>query len=108
MIYFSYCQLLGTFGGLGAAGLSASLLTSVLPTAVEDLLALGLCSAGGYAKLYPSFCLYTLYLGFVLFQIQICVFENWIEMLILSLYHSFIGDDSVSPLAYYFHILWEA
>ncbi|KAL0371316.1 UNVERIFIED_CONTAM: putative transmembrane GTPase FZO-like, chloroplastic [Sesamum angustifolium] len=39
--------LLGTFGGLGAAGLSASLLTSVLPTTLEDLLALGLCSAGG-------------------------------------------------------------
>lgn len=38
---------LGTFGGLGAAGLSASLLTSVLPTTLEDLLALGLCSAGG-------------------------------------------------------------
>ncbi|KAJ4968941.1 hypothetical protein NE237_015642 [Protea cynaroides] len=39
--------VLGTFGGLGAAGLSASLLTSVLPTTLEDLLALGLCSAGG-------------------------------------------------------------
>lgn len=39
---------LGTFGGLGAAGLSASLLTSVLPTTLEDLLAVGLCSAGGY------------------------------------------------------------
>ncbi|CAK7346601.1 unnamed protein product [Dovyalis caffra] len=39
---------LGTFGGLGAAGLSASLLTSVLPTTLEDLLALGLCSAGGF------------------------------------------------------------
>lgn len=39
---------LGTFGGLGVAGLSASLLTSVLPTTLEDLLALGLCSAGGY------------------------------------------------------------
>lgn len=38
---------LGTFGGLGAAGFSASLLTSVLPTTLEDLLALGLCSAGG-------------------------------------------------------------
>ncbi|KAL6968327.1 hypothetical protein U1Q18_034131 [Sarracenia purpurea var. burkii] len=38
---------LSTFGGLGAAGLSASLLTSVLPTTIEDLLALGLCSAGG-------------------------------------------------------------
>lgn len=38
---------LGTFGGLGAAGLSASLLTSVLQTTLEDLLALGLCSAGG-------------------------------------------------------------
>ncbi|XP_058082986.1 probable transmembrane GTPase FZO-like, chloroplastic isoform X2 [Magnolia sinica] len=37
----------GTFGGLGAAGLSASLLTSVLPTTLEDLLALGFCSAGG-------------------------------------------------------------
>ncbi|PIN25851.1 hypothetical protein CDL12_01403 [Handroanthus impetiginosus] len=39
--------LLSTFGGLGIAGLSASLLTSVLPTTSEDLLALGLCSAGG-------------------------------------------------------------
>ncbi|XP_068658902.1 probable transmembrane GTPase FZO-like, chloroplastic isoform X2 [Aristolochia californica] len=39
--------VLGTFGGLGAAGLSASLLTSVLQTTLEDLLALGLCSAGG-------------------------------------------------------------
>ncbi|KAM7521587.1 hypothetical protein LguiA_011489 [Lonicera macranthoides] len=38
---------LGTFGGLGVAGLSASLLTSVLPTTLEDLLALGLCSTGG-------------------------------------------------------------
>ncbi|KAJ4843024.1 hypothetical protein Tsubulata_045568 [Turnera subulata] len=38
----------GTFGGLGAAGFSASLLTSVLPTTLEDLLALGLCSAGGF------------------------------------------------------------
>ncbi|KAL2510665.1 FZO-like [Abeliophyllum distichum] len=36
-----------TFGGMGAAGLSASLLTSILPTTLEDLLALGLCSAGG-------------------------------------------------------------
>lgn len=39
--------VLGTFGGLGAAGLSASLLTSVLPTTLEDLLALSFCSAGG-------------------------------------------------------------
>uniref|UniRef100_A0A7N0SYC6 G domain-containing protein n=1 Tax=Kalanchoe fedtschenkoi TaxID=63787 RepID=A0A7N0SYC6_KALFE len=39
---------LGTFGGVGSAGLSASLLTSVLPSTMEDLLALGLCSAGGY------------------------------------------------------------
>ncbi|OMO77707.1 Thiamine phosphate synthase [Corchorus capsularis] len=39
---------LGTFSGLGAAGLSASVLTSVLPTTLEDLLALGLCSAGGF------------------------------------------------------------
>ncbi|XP_043691420.1 probable transmembrane GTPase FZO-like, chloroplastic isoform X2 [Telopea speciosissima] len=42
---------LGTFGGVGAAGLSASLLTSVLPTTLEDLLALGLCSAGGYVAI---------------------------------------------------------
>ncbi|XP_071738249.1 probable transmembrane GTPase FZO-like, chloroplastic [Rutidosis leptorrhynchoides] len=39
---------LGTFGAIGTAGLLASLLTSVLPTTLEDLLALGLCSAGGY------------------------------------------------------------
>ncbi|KDP21464.1 hypothetical protein JCGZ_21935 [Jatropha curcas] len=47
---------LGTFGGLGAAGLSASLLTSVLPTTLEDLLALGLCSAGGFIAVsnFPS------------------------------------------------------
>ncbi|GJN14327.1 hypothetical protein PR202_gb01138 [Eleusine coracana subsp. coracana] len=37
-----------TFGGLGIAGLSGSLLTSVLSTTLEDLLALALCSAGGY------------------------------------------------------------
>lgn len=49
--WFLYFQLLVTFGGLGAAGLSASLLTSVLPTTSEDLLALGLCSAGGYVHL---------------------------------------------------------
>ncbi|KAL0459540.1 UNVERIFIED_CONTAM: putative transmembrane GTPase FZO-like, chloroplastic [Sesamum latifolium] len=42
-----FSSALGVFGGLGAAGLSASLLTSVLPTTLEDLLALGLCSAGG-------------------------------------------------------------
>ncbi|EPS74309.1 hypothetical protein M569_00446, partial [Genlisea aurea] len=41
-----------TYGGLGAAGLSASLLTSILPTALEDLLALGLCSAGGYLSIF--------------------------------------------------------
>ncbi|CAN1729172.1 Probable transmembrane GTPase FZO-like, chloroplastic, partial [Linum perenne] len=41
-------SFLGTFGGVGAAGLMASLLTSVLPTTLEDLLALGVCSAGGY------------------------------------------------------------
>lgn len=39
--------VIGTFGSLGAAGLSASLLTSVLPTTLEDLLALAFCSAGG-------------------------------------------------------------
>ena len=48
MDYFlSLMQFLSAVGGLGAAGLSASLLTSVLPTTLEDLLALGLCSAGG-------------------------------------------------------------
>ncbi|CAL1382954.1 unnamed protein product [Linum trigynum] len=41
-------SFLGTFGGIAAAGLLASLLTSVLPTTLEDLLALGFCSAGGY------------------------------------------------------------
>ncbi|KAH8515508.1 hypothetical protein H0E87_004106 [Populus deltoides] len=40
-------QFLGTFGRVGAANLSASLLTSVLPTTLEDLLVLGLCTAGG-------------------------------------------------------------
>eukprot|EP00252_Welwitschia_mirabilis_P009763 TRINITY_DN2262_c0_g2_i3.p1 TRINITY_DN2262_c0_g2~~TRINITY_DN2262_c0_g2_i3.p1 ORF type:complete len:671 (-),score=162.84 TRINITY_DN2262_c0_g2_i3:130-2142(-) len=39
--------LIETFGGLGVAGLSASLLTSILPTTIEDFLALVLCSAGG-------------------------------------------------------------
>ncbi|KAI3760094.1 hypothetical protein L1987_50484 [Smallanthus sonchifolius] len=42
---------LGTFGGIGTASLLASLLTSVLPTTLEDLLALGLCSAGGYVAI---------------------------------------------------------
>ncbi|XP_077247491.1 FZO-like protein isoform X2 [Tasmannia lanceolata] len=48
--------VMGSFGGLGAAGLSASLLTSVLPTTVEDLLALGICSAGGFLAIsnFPS------------------------------------------------------
>ncbi|XP_076923259.1 putative transmembrane GTPase FZO-like, chloroplastic [Bidens hawaiensis] len=47
---------LGTFGGIGTASLLASLLTSVLPTTLEDLLALGLCSAGGYIAIanFPS------------------------------------------------------
>ena len=40
-------MILGTFGQLGVAGLSASLLTSVLQTTLDDLLALGICSAGG-------------------------------------------------------------
>ncbi|XP_006851107.2 probable transmembrane GTPase FZO-like, chloroplastic isoform X1 [Amborella trichopoda] len=48
--------VLGTIGGLGAAGLSASLLTTVLETTAEDLLALGLCSAGGLLVIsnYPA------------------------------------------------------
>ncbi|KAL2323548.1 hypothetical protein Fmac_027927 [Flemingia macrophylla] len=41
-------MIVGTFGQLGVAGLSASLLTSVLQTTLEDLLALGICSVGGY------------------------------------------------------------
>ncbi|KAJ7553323.1 hypothetical protein O6H91_06G093200 [Diphasiastrum complanatum] len=44
--------VLGTFGGLGAAGVSASVLTSILPTTLEDLVALGLCSAGGFAGIW--------------------------------------------------------
>ncbi|KAL2649181.1 hypothetical protein R1flu_017309 [Riccia fluitans] len=40
--------VLSTFTGLGAAGLSASVLTSVLPTTLEDLVALGICTAGGF------------------------------------------------------------
>uniref|UniRef100_A0A1D1XXT4 Uncharacterized protein in xynA 3'region n=2 Tax=Anthurium amnicola TaxID=1678845 RepID=A0A1D1XXT4_9ARAE len=39
--------VLGTFGALGAAGLSASLLTSILPSTLEDILALMFCAAGG-------------------------------------------------------------
>jgi hypothetical protein len=45
--YYVVMKATGTFGGLGVAGLSASLLTSVLTTTLEDLLALALCSAGG-------------------------------------------------------------
>lgn len=45
-------QVLSTFGGLGAAGLSASVLTSILPTTVEDLVALGICSAGGFVGVW--------------------------------------------------------
>ncbi|KAH9552434.1 hypothetical protein CY35_09G066500 [Sphagnum magellanicum] len=44
--------VLSTFGGLGAAGLSASVLTSILPTTVEDLVALGICSAGGFVGVW--------------------------------------------------------
>jgi hypothetical protein len=40
-------KVFATFGGLGIAGLSGSVLTSVLSTTLEDLLALALCSAGG-------------------------------------------------------------
>ncbi|XP_024533529.1 probable transmembrane GTPase FZO-like, chloroplastic [Selaginella moellendorffii] len=41
-----------TFESLGIAGASASLLTSVLPTTLEDLIALGLCSAGGLVSIF--------------------------------------------------------
>ncbi|XP_045808874.1 probable transmembrane GTPase FZO-like, chloroplastic [Trifolium pratense] len=49
-------MLLGTLGQLGVAGFSASLLTSVLQTTLEDLLALGICSVGGYVAIsnFPS------------------------------------------------------
>ncbi|KAL5068216.1 hypothetical protein RYX36_019103 [Vicia faba] len=49
-------MILGTFGQLGVAGFSASLLTSVLQTTLEDLLALGICSLGGYIAIsnFPS------------------------------------------------------
>lgn len=49
-------MILGTFGLLGVAGFSASLLTSVLQTTLEDLLALGICSVGGYIAIsnFPS------------------------------------------------------
>lgn len=40
-------QVIGTFSGLGAAGVSASVLTTILPSTIEDLIALGVCSAGG-------------------------------------------------------------
>ena len=42
------CQVLGTATNLGIAGVSASLLTSILESGLEDLLALALCSVGGY------------------------------------------------------------
>ncbi|KAH7306310.1 hypothetical protein KP509_22G005900 [Ceratopteris richardii] len=41
-----------TFGGLGTAGLSASVLTSILPSTVEDLIALVVCSAGGFVGVW--------------------------------------------------------
>eukprot|EP00249_Psilotum_nudum_P024869 c29312_g2_i1 orf=312-3491(+) len=44
--------VLSTFGGLGAAGVSASFLTSILPTTLEDLIALGICSAGGLFRVW--------------------------------------------------------
>ncbi|GJY16750.1 phosphoenolpyruvate carboxylase gene [Tanacetum coccineum] len=44
---FLYMTYNGTFGGIGTASLLASLLTSVLPTTLEDLIALGICSASG-------------------------------------------------------------
>ncbi|GJR29641.1 hypothetical protein Tco_1105873 [Tanacetum coccineum] len=45
---FSSSLSIGTFGGIGTASLLASLLTSVLSTTLEYLLALGICSADGY------------------------------------------------------------
>jgi len=41
-------QVIGIFSGVGAAGISASVLTTILPNTLEDLIALGVCSAGGY------------------------------------------------------------
>lgn len=47
-----HLQVLSIFTGLGIAGVSASVLTSILPETLEDLLALGLCTAGGYVLFY--------------------------------------------------------
>ncbi|KAG6542178.1 hypothetical protein Mapa_016410 [Marchantia paleacea] len=44
--------VLSTFSGVGAAGVTASVLTSVLPTTLEDLLALGICTAGGFVGIW--------------------------------------------------------
>ncbi|CAM6129007.1 unnamed protein product [Calypogeia fissa] len=43
---------LSTFGGLGIAGISASVLTSVLPNTQDDLIALAVCSAGGFVGVW--------------------------------------------------------
>ncbi|QHO22992.1 putative transmembrane GTPase FZO-like [Arachis hypogaea] len=45
IVFLWYIEFLSTFGGVGVAGLSASLLTSVY------LLALAICSAGGYVAI---------------------------------------------------------
>jgi hypothetical protein len=42
-----HCEGFCNIWRLGIAGLSGSVLTSVLSTTLEDLLALALCSAGG-------------------------------------------------------------
>ncbi|KAG0591753.1 hypothetical protein KC19_1G199300 [Ceratodon purpureus] len=39
--------VVSVFSGVGAAGISASVLTTILPNTLEDLIALGVCSAGG-------------------------------------------------------------
>ncbi|XP_049406901.1 probable transmembrane GTPase FZO-like, chloroplastic isoform X2 [Solanum stenotomum] len=66
---------LGTFGGLGAAGLSASLLTSVLQTTLEDLLALGLCSAGGLHNI-QCFWMMTQFIMLIVALICVLLFER--------------------------------
>ena len=50
------CQVLGTVTNVGIAGVSASLLTSVLDSGLEDLLALALCSVGGYGIVNHEAC----------------------------------------------------
>lgn len=79
-IFSHWFQFLGTFGGLGAAGLSASLLTSVLPTTLEDLLALALCSAGGLSS---SIWLFSFCISVWFFLIAEALMPNFPDLLVV-------------------------